>query len=85
MNRIYKYDFGPLSPGIKTITIDNEVNYLLDIQEQYGNLVAWVSVSDSIKPCTFGVDVRWTGEVAPDKRYITTIQGSDGLVYHIYL
>ena len=39
MNRIYKYDFGPLSPGTKTITIDNEIDYILDIQEQSGHII----------------------------------------------
>lgn len=84
MTRIYKYDFGPLRPGTKTVTVDNRMAYILDFQEQYGNLVMWVSVWDDICPTEVTVDVRWTGEVEPERAYYKTIQGSDGLVYHIY-
>lgn len=85
MKRIFKYDFGRLSPGIKTITIDNEVHHILDIQEQGDHLVMWASVGANIKPQNFTIDVRWTGEAEPNKTYFKTIQGFDGLVYHIYL
>lgn len=85
MNRIFKYNFGILRPGIQTITVDNEINYIMDFQEQYGNLVMWASVGANIKPQDVTIDVRWTGDVAPNKRYFKTIQGSDGLVYHIYI
>ena len=85
MNRIFKYDFGPLLTGIKTITIDNEVRHLLDIQEQDDHLVMWASVGANIKPKDFTIDVRWTGEAEPNKTYFKTIQSSNGLVYHIYI
>lgn len=85
MNTIFKYNFGPISPGIKTVTIDNEFVCLLDIQEQDGDFVMWAHVGTNMKPQNVTIDVRWTGEVAPNKTYIKTIQGSDGLVYHIYI
>lgn len=85
MKRIFKYDFGPLSPGRKTITVDNEIDYIMDFQEQYGNLVMWASVGANIKPQNVIIDVKWTGEIVPPLRYVQTIQGSDGLVYHIYI
>lgn len=56
-----------------------------DFQEQYGNLVMWASVKSNIKPQDIIVDVRWTGDAEPNGKYIQTIQGSDGLVYHIYI
>ena len=85
MNRIYKYDFGRLSPGIKTVTIDNELRHILDIQEQGTHLMMWAAVGANIKPQDFTIDVRWTGDAEPNKTYFKTIQGFDGLVYHIYI
>ena len=85
MGRIFKYDFGPLSPGTKTITVDNEINYIMDFQEQYGNLVMWASVGDNVKPQNVTIEVKWTGDSAPPLRYVQTIQGSDSLVYHIFI
>lgn len=82
--RIFKYDFGPLSTGTKTVTVDNAIAYILDFQEQYGHLVMWASVWEDINPTEVTVDVRWTGEVEPNKSYYKTIQSSNGLVYHIY-
>lgn len=85
MNMIFKYDFGILSPGVHTLTVDNEINHIMDFQEQYGQLVMWANVKGSMKPTQVSVDVRWTGYPASDWQYVKTIQGSDGLVYHIYL
>jgi hypothetical protein len=85
MKRIFKYDFGRLSPGLKTITIDNSIYRILDIQEQGYHLVMWVSVWDDIKPQDFTIDVRLTGDTEPNKIYFKTIQSMDGLVYHIYI
>ena len=85
MNRIFKYDFGRLNPGRQTIVLDNKPNYILDFQEQDGNLVMWASVSDMEGCFLFNIDVRWTGETEPNMTYFKTIQGSDGLVYHIYI
>ena len=85
MNRIYKYDFGRISPGIKTVTVYNELHRILDIQEQGNCLVMWASVGDDLKPQYFTIDVRYTGDVEPDKTYFKTIQDSYGLVYHIYI
>ena len=85
MNRIYKYDLGKLGPGIKTITIDNELSHILDIQEQGTHLMMWASVGANIKPQDITIDVRYTGDTEPNKRYFKTIQGFDGLVYHIYI
>jgi hypothetical protein len=85
MTRIFKYDFGSLSLGTKTTTINNALVRILDFQEQYGHLVMWASVWDDVPPMEITVDVRWTGDVEPDKQYYKTIQGSDGLVYHIYI
>ena len=85
MNRIYKYDFGPLSHGTKIVTVNNSITRILDFQEQYGHLVMWASVWEDIEPLEISVDVRWTGDAEPDRIYHKTIQGSDGLVYHIYL
>ena len=85
MNRIFKYDFGLLTHGIKTVTVDNEIIHIMDIQEQSGHIVMWVSVGANIKPQDITIDVRWTGQVEPHKTYFKTIQGFDGLVYHIYI
>lgn len=84
MNRIYKYDFGPLSPGTQTVIVNNVIDRILDFQEQYGHLVMWASVREDIASITLTVDVRWTGDAEPARSYCKTIQGSDGLVYHIY-
>lgn len=85
MNRIFKYNFGPLSPGVKTITIYNKVSYILDFQEQDGCLVMWACVGESAPPKEVQLNVRWTGDAEPEGQYVRTIQGSDCLVYHIYL
>ena len=85
MNRIFKYDFGPLNPGSQTIMISNVLSTILDFQEQYGHLVMWASASSEVDPHPMTIDVRWTGETEPNKTYFKTIQGSDGLVYHIYI
>ena len=85
MNRIFKYNFGMLRPGIQTITVDNEINYIMDFKEQHGNLVMWSTVGANIKPQDITIDVKWTGDAEPNKTYFKTIQGSDGLVYHIYI
>ena len=85
MNVIYKYNFGPLSTGIKTVTIQNEINYILDFQEQDGNMVMWASVGESTVPRQITIDSVWTGYVHPDWTYVGTIQGSDWLVYHIFM
>lgn len=85
MTRIFKYDFGRLNPGRQTIMIHNKLHFILDFQEQDGNLVMWASVSNEKAPIPFSIDVRWTGETEPNMTYFKTIQGSDGLVYHIYI
>ena len=85
MNMIFKYDFGILSPGIHTTIVDNEINYIMDFQEQYGQLVMWANVKGHMNPKQVSIDVRWTGEPASDWQYVKTIQGSDFLVYHIYV
>ena len=85
MNRIFKYDFGRLIPGIHAVTLDNKVNYIMDFQEQHGNIVMWASVNEKFEPKLVSIDVRWTGEPPSDWQYVKTIQGSDGLVYHIFL
>lgn len=85
MNRIFKYEFGRLNPGRQTIVAHKKINRILDFQEQYGYLVMWASVSDEDQTCPVNIDVRWTGETEPNMTYFKTIQGSDGLVYHIYI
>ena len=85
MSRIFKYDFGPIGRGIKTITANNPVYQILDIQEQDGNLVMWANVGDSVAPHNIYIEVVWTGEATPNKTYFKTIQDSDGLVYHIFI
>lgn len=85
MNRILKYDFGRLSPGIKTVTIKGELHHILDIQDQGDHLVMWASVGHSVKSQDITVDVRYTGDTEPNKTYYKTIQDDYGLVYHIYL
>ena len=85
MNVIYKYNFGPLSNGLKTVTIQNELNYVLDFQEQDGNLVMWASVGELIEPKQMIIDSVWTGCAHPAWTYAGTIQGSDMLVYHIFM
>lgn len=85
MTRIFKYEFGPLNPGHQTIMIHNKMHLILDFQEQNGQLVMWASVSEEKVSRPFSIDVRWTGESEPNMTYFKTIQGSDGLVYHIYI
>ena len=85
MGRIFKYDFGPIGRGIKTITANNPVYQILDIQEQDGNLVMWVTVGDKTAPHDISMEAVWTGESTPNKTYFKTIQDSDGLVYHIFI
>ena len=85
MNKIYKYDLGRLSTGLKIVPIDNELNHILDIQEQGTHLMMWVSVGTNIKPQNIIINVRYTGDPEPDATYLKTIQGYDGFVYHIYL
>lgn len=82
---IFKYNFGMLSPGVYTVTVCNKIDYIMDFQEQGGCLVMWASVGEKIEPRQVSVDVRWTGYQTPDWQYVKTIQGSDCLVYHIYL
>lgn len=85
MKKIFKYNFGILSFGIHTVTVNNKIDYIMDFQEQDGDLVMWASVEEKIEPKQVSVDVRWTGYSPSDWQYVKTIQGSDYLVYHIYL
>ena len=85
MNRIFKYNFGPLSHGAKTINIYNKVSYILDFQEQDGCLVMWACVGEPSSPKKVQLNVVRTGDAEPDGQYARTVQGSDNLVYHVYL
>ena len=85
MDRIFKYNFGPLTPGVKTVTVSNELVSILDFQEQGDNLVMWATVRNNAAEKTVTIYVAWTGDVAPDWQYVKTIQSSNFLVYHIFL
>lgn len=89
-NRIYKYPFGILSRGEFTATINNgQLSDILDVQEQANHLVLWASVDiNQTGSQQINIKVCWTGDQEPDLDrwvYWKTIQGSDGLVYHVYI
>lgn len=90
-NRIYKYPISILAPGTFSIPITGgRLERILDFQEQAGHLVVWAVIDTAQLGYQGSIDIKvcWTGDPEPDPNqyfYWRTIQGSDGLVYHIYV
>jgi hypothetical protein len=81
--KIYKYPMiaEPLQPFEVQVPVGS---YLLDVQEQNGQLVAWMAASDSKFRGVIEFIWVWTGQEIPEGYYYLLTVQHENLVLHLF-